>query len=129
MENTSTTTTTAKAPADAPNEPHRKSRRQPKAHSLAVGTILVSTWGWEQTNVEFYQVVRVTPRTVVIRGIQYRVAEDLPYFAQDKVTAVRDAFDTYEFRRTVSENGYISVGRWKVANEWDGEPVLRTRYA
>lgn len=104
-------------------------RRQAGALSLAVGTILVSEWGWEQTNVDFYQVVRVTPRTIVIRGIQFRVAEDLPYFAQDKVTAMRDAFDTDEFRRKVDKNGYVAITRWRFARAWDVQPVLRTRYA
>lgn len=34
-----------------------------------VGDILVSSWGYEQTNIDFYQVTRVTNRGVYIREI------------------------------------------------------------
>lgn len=41
--------------------------------SLMVGDVLVSSGGWEQTNISFYQVVAVTPKTVVIRALQSRI--------------------------------------------------------
>lgn len=38
-------------------------------HTLEVGAILVSSWGWEQTNIDFYEVVAVKGKSVVIREI------------------------------------------------------------
>lgn len=32
-----------------------------------------------------------------------------------------------EFRRTVSDDGYVSITRWSVASIWNGEPELVTR--
>ena len=36
---------------------------------MEIGTILVNRWGYEQTNVDFFQVIKVTEKTVVIRQI------------------------------------------------------------
>lgn len=44
--------------------------KQNSAHSLKVGDVLKSSWGYDQTNIDFYEVVDVPgPRTVVIREI------------------------------------------------------------
>lgn len=36
------------------------------------GDILVSTWGYEQTNADFFEVVEVSPKTVTVRPIASR---------------------------------------------------------
>ena len=36
---------------------------------MEIGTILVNRWGYDQTNVDFFQVIKVTEKTVVIRQI------------------------------------------------------------
>lgn len=52
---------------------HPVSPQTPDASgSFKVGDVLVSSGGWEQTNISFYQVVAVTPKTVVIRALQSR---------------------------------------------------------
>ncbi len=50
-------------------------RRADKAafvHAIAVGDIVMNTWGYEQTNVDFYQVVATTKATITIRAIGSR---------------------------------------------------------
>ena len=37
------------------------------------GDILVSSWGYEQTNVDFYEVVKVTAKTVTLIPIERKV--------------------------------------------------------
>lgn len=45
---------------------------------LIPGSILVSSWGSEQTNVSFYQVISSTAKTVTLREIEkYRFEEDM----------------------------------------------------
>lgn len=39
---------------------------------LKVGDILYSSWGYDQTNIDFYEVVKVLPKSVVIREIGAR---------------------------------------------------------
>ena len=40
----------------------------PKA-SVKVGDIFVCSWGYEQTNIDYYQVVKLLPKSVVIQSI------------------------------------------------------------
>lgn len=39
--------------------------RKEEGHPLEVGTVLVSSWGWEQTNIDYYEVVKVIGKTTV----------------------------------------------------------------
>lgn len=45
----------------------------------AVGDILVSSWGYDQTNIDFYQVVGVTAKSVKIRAIGKTCTERREY--------------------------------------------------
>lgn len=40
-----------------------------KPHSLAVGDVLMASWGYDQTHIDYYQVTRVTRRQVWVRPI------------------------------------------------------------
>ncbi len=44
-------------------------------HAVKVGTVYYTSWGYDQTNVEYFEVVKVTPRTVVVREIGKAVEE------------------------------------------------------
>lgn len=51
--------------------------KRDETHTLTVGAVLVSSWGWEQTNVDFFEVVRVvSPKTVRLRQIAANLNED-----------------------------------------------------
>ena len=48
----------------------RRAERKNATSGLNVGDILVSSWGYEQTNIDYYQVIETpTEKTVVIRSI------------------------------------------------------------
>jgi hypothetical protein len=47
----------------------RKAKRLAAPNNLQVGDILHYSWGWEQTNCQFYQVTARTAKTVSIREI------------------------------------------------------------
>ena len=53
-----------------------------------VGDILRATWGYDQTNVDYYQVTRITPSgaSIGIRPIGYADVEPTGLWAQDRVT-------------------------------------------
>jgi hypothetical protein len=51
----------------------RKTKAAAYTHTLKVGDIARTSWGWEQTNVEFVEVVRVpSGKSVVVRQIECR---------------------------------------------------------
>ena len=39
------------------------------AHHYKVGDILYNSWGYNQTNVDWYQVIKVKPKSIVIHPI------------------------------------------------------------
>ena len=41
-------------------------------HDFEVGEILAGRWGYEQTNIDYYQIVRVTPSTVMVQQLNKR---------------------------------------------------------
>ena len=61
--------------------PPRHDEAQEKAaaafrESLRVGDILYSSWGWEQTNIDFYQVIAIRGSAVDLRQLDQRTTED-----------------------------------------------------
>jgi hypothetical protein len=44
-----------------------------------VGDVVMNTWGYEQTNVEFYQVLEVKNKSLVVREICADVVKDSTY--------------------------------------------------
>lgn len=54
---------------------HRANRAAESLAKLQPGTILYRTWGYEQTNCDFYEVVRVLARMIEVREIAADTAE------------------------------------------------------
>jgi len=105
----------------------RKEERK-ASHSLKVGDILYSSWGYDQTNIDFYQVIRVvSDRTVEIREIGSKVLDS--GYGQDTVVGVKDAFlsprgeydDTGKpMIKRVSSDNTIKISSFEYAWPWDG---------
>lgn len=60
----------------------------------SIGDIVVNSWGYEQTNVEFCQVVEVKGKTIVVREISQKEVPGSGGFMSCDVTAVKDDFIT-----------------------------------
>ena len=72
--------------------------------AVNVGDIFVCEWGYNQTNVDFYQVTRKTKKTIAMRAIHTKIVKTGDFY--DEVTADVDVY---------SEE---SISRKKV-NKWD----------
>lgn len=56
------------------------------AHDLIkVGDIFKATWGYDQTNVDFYVVTRLTPKMVELQECGYKTVGDPTSWASDNV--------------------------------------------
>lgn len=52
-------------------EKNRKPRKAAKASDhWSVGDVAYTSWGYDQTNVEFYQIVELKPKSVVVRQVK-----------------------------------------------------------
>ena len=54
-------------------------RNEPDTRPVSVGDIFSTSWGYDQTNVEFFEVVRVTKASAVLRRIGSEVRDGRLY--------------------------------------------------
>lgn len=111
----------------------KEARRAKKAAfktTLKVGDILTSSWGYEQTNVDFYQVVEVSPteKTVKIREIN-KESKGNGLFMQGTCVPVPNAFISAPMLKKVQPDNYINLNSFSCAHLWGGEPVSYSSYA
>jgi hypothetical protein len=100
-----------------------------QGHKLQLGHILKSTWGYDQTNVDFYQVTAlIGTRMVEIRQIS--AVSDQTGWATGNCTPRLDSFKGEAFRKLVNEDGVsVKIESFAWASLWDGRPANWTAYA
>jgi len=99
----------------------RAAHRQVDMAPYAVGAILHASGGYDMTWNEYFQIVAVKGRSVVLRPVASEVVEGYGgYSGQER--PVRDAFvGDGELTRRVTANG-VKVDNYKHAHVWDGRP-------
>lgn len=99
-------------------------------HPYNVGDVLVSSWGYDQTNIDFYIVLKVTPRTVTLRELNKEVVR-----RTDSSEHVAPVLGSYASEHTLkgrrpSACGMVNVGTnfTQYARKWDGTPRYQTAF-
>jgi len=103
----------------------KASNRKNWDHGFSVGDTLVSSWGHDQTNVDFYQVTKVVGKQIEIRSIRNQRAGQ-----NDHVLPVQDGFVGDAMRKT-PQMGYdgkphVRIHSSSTARLWDGTPRFET---
>lgn len=100
-------------------------------HDYQIGDFLCLSWGYEQTNINFYQIVGVTAKSVKIKPVKSEIVEfgDMT----GEVIPVKDGFTTDIF---IKDGKTARVGRYGIriesgytAHKWDGRPERFSTYA
>ncbi len=108
----------------------RDERKKP--HGFEVGHILYASWGYEQTNIDFYQVTKIIGRHMVEVHEVSQIAADTgnePWMT-GKVVPKLDAFTGAPMRRRVNgRSKSVRIDKVRTAFLWDGRPVNWTGYA
>ena len=109
----------------------RKARRALQASEAAktikVGDIFYSSWGYDQTNIDFYQVTKVSAKTAEIRPIAGSEVPGARYEpgSSSQVTAAKDSFTGPAEKHLIqSYDGkpYFHLTSYSSASAWDGNP-------
>lgn len=111
------------------NKQKRQQERAEFQHPLKVGDILYSSWGYEQTNVDWYEVVDVRGKQVIVREINGKVVRSTQ--SQDFVVAVPGSFKGPPLRRTPRGSGShvsVKIDSVQTAYPWDGKPKYQTAF-
>ncbi len=98
-----------------------------KARALKAGDILSSSWGYDQTNVDFFQVTALVGKTMVeVRPISKESVTETGYM-QGKCTAAKDQFTGDATRHRVTDGTRVKIGH-RHASLWDGKPKHWSSY-
>jgi len=100
----------------------RKAERKAFIPEFEIGDIFVGSWGYEQTNVNAYQVVgRKGLHFAIVRPIKQAVVEGSEGHDCCNVKPIKDSFHSEElFNVKVGQYG-IKINSCITASKWDGE--------
>ena len=104
----------------------RKRQEREAVHGLAVGDIVYSIWGYEQTNVTFYEVVRVpSARTATVRKLKANWIESEPCSMRGTSTPRPGEYVENEKPRNRRATGWHTLGELE---KWNGKPCPVTSW-
>jgi hypothetical protein len=95
----------------------------------AVGDILYTSWGYEQTNIDFYEIVaRRGKSTLSLRKL--RCSSEVEGWCRHKVLPLKGQFAGNQvLTRRISKHGTAKIESYAILHPWDGEPKHATSYA
>lgn len=94
--------------------------------NLTEGIILFESWGYEQTNIDFYQIVRATEKSIWLRPINSRVVKTGANYTY-WVEPVKDDFSNENKPIRKVKSTYMSIGHGSL-DEYKGKPIYETKY-
>ena len=112
----------------------RQKEYDKQAEQIQEGTILYSSWGYEQTNIDFYIVVNRSGKAVDLQ----KIGEKRTYDSDgahgcynDRGSCVADPSNKIGdvFRKRINKYGGISLTSYSSASIWDGQPMGWSSYA
>lgn len=91
---------------------------------FSIGSILYSSWGYEQTNINFFQVISLIGKsTLELRELnQIKTFQGNNDFCERTVPAM-GCFKGSLFKARVRKSGFITVRWGLVAGLWSGLPL------
>ena len=111
-----------------------------------VGDILVSAWGYDQTNIDFYKVVKATEKSVWLQPIKQQIVQQTGSLSETVVpldTAATDyawnesgervdiTLGSARYKIHISKNSgnyFVRLNSFSSAYLWNGKPMEQTHY-
>lgn len=96
-------------------------------HALKVGDILDSSWGYDQTNVDFYEVTAVpSGKSVKLRPVCKETVSESGQ--SESVVPVPGSYCGDEVLKKVDTYGSVRIASYARASKWDGKPRYQTAF-
>lgn len=98
-------------------------------HSLTVGDTVYNSWGYDQTNIDFYAVVRVSKNFVWLQPLRSEVTTT-GFMQGRSVAKPGERYgDTSQHRVTVYDGRNSVHFEHGAGSKWDGSPLFCSWYA
>jgi hypothetical protein len=98
-----------------------------KPHDFKVGEIVYNSWGYDQTNIDYYEIVKVSSNYVWLRRIQGNTTET--GFMCGDTTPTPGAFVNGEITQHKADaSGHVNFKHGS-GSRWDGRPQRCSWYA
>jgi len=103
----------------------RQQERREFKHEFNVGDILYSSFGYDETNIDFFEVTNILgPQMVELRGLSQKVVKSEG--GTDYVVAVPGKYISSPMRKRVSPGHHVRIDNVRSASRWDGKPIYQT---
>jgi hypothetical protein len=106
-----------------------KQEQKEFAHNIKEGDIFYSSWGYDQTNIDFYQVIRIVGKSIEIRKLQKNTRSGGG--PSDYVTPLPGRFESGEpvLKKIPQKSGdsvNLKINSYAWAHPWDGKAMYQT---
>jgi hypothetical protein len=96
------------------------------------GDILVSSWGYGQTNIDFYKVVDVTAKSVKIVRLGEIITERdsaMSEYVIPNENEIRGQVMTKRIKvRRANDSTYVKISDYAIASKWGGHPEFQSHW-
>ena len=93
--------------------------------TLKEGDILVSSWGYDQTNIDYYKIVRKSAGSVWIQKLKKEYLEQTGW-AHYKVVPSDEFASETELVKRYKTGDNVKISNYAWAYLWDGKPDTET---
>lgn len=109
----------AKVEKDAAEKAAEKAERKAKVRELVVGDVLIDSWGYEQTNVDYYQVIELVGKSSVT---MQKIAREKSFDRNGdsgKCVPVLNSFVGEPFTKKVTNGHWVRMNSFSSAHKKD----------
>jgi len=101
-----------------------KERQSEVIAALKVGDIFYTSWGYDQTNIEFFKIVKISGKRITVKELRQRATQT----GRDCGDCIPDSFFTKDAKEIIlgvcHHGGFSIEGHY--AAIWDGKPKMYT---
>ena len=108
------------ADRDIINEQKRRQQAFNESQKYVPGAILYDSWGYEQTNIDFYIILERVNNTLTLQ----RIGEFREYSSSMSGTKTPDPSKLIDepFKKRISKNGYVNIESYSCTKIYNGTP-------
>lgn len=99
-----------------------------ESEKIQAGSILYSSWGYDQTNIDFFKVLSRKNNTVTMQKIGFKVESYNDHHMSGRKVADETVTDGEVMTKRINKFGNITLNSFAFCGVWDGRPLFFSEY-